>query len=778
MSFCQSTIIAHSDLQAKEIGVLDLINYLKSLVSGDEINQELEQTFNLGSFKNLSESQLKGKIASLKQLFVARNKELSDKRQKLIDVQIINDSELPHYEMQLETMKKIIANKDFNNSIKVIQNKMKLSYELSEGDKIKYSFYTELNEQVKYLENFKIGNKRDFVKRAQKHSENKTQYKNAINNLMRNVEMTEVLSVWADNTTKSIVEKLDGDFTKNMNASQLNLKGKVVRSLMNFLSIEYTRAAVIMSDKLFREKMFKNVNLEDVQNKLNIINAELNEHSIVKEYLRQEQVKIEEARIIKFKSGKDHMSRDPGFEVTVGGKIGGAIPDKIKNLGQLAKTLSLKDSMDKSLKSSYKVLLTTGLVDKSGYKQIEQVIDAELKQLENFEQMHELFGENAATQIIKNTIKIHVSRILLEKYNLDKNVFEPLNNASSMLSKLFGEKLDTIITNENLFNTIINYDTDEPMSQMKKSFNDMINFLIELKEEKNTMKRINNLLYKDFGTSIQISIKKGKQIKKIVKKTQAFADLSITNLLLLVSYAGTGSDFTADLLEKIAEQMELKESKTDTKPWSWATKENKKEIISTILNMTDGDYDFKAILADYIEDDDNKMEELKNMVRNINMSDLKKIQKQFNTLYDMFSKMYMMKVTPHNLNKMKLNKSLEEKQRTYFLGLMTGLYSKFTEELLSKSNTKKLKEYISKNIELLGMSLNKKSTFLQKPAEKRSAPAVVVEETKESDKDELLNDFMVEDLDDIEIIDDEIVEQDYDFEVDDVVEFDEEDLLE
>ena len=46
--------------------------------------------------------------------------------------------------------------------------------------------------------------------------------------------------------------------------------------------------------------------------------------------------------------------------------------------------------------------------------------------------------------------------------------------------------------------------------------------------------------------------------------------------------------------------MELKESKTDTKPWSWSTKENKKEIISTILNMTDGDYDFKAILADYI----------------------------------------------------------------------------------------------------------------------------------------------------------------------------------
>ena len=77
---------------------------------------------------------------------------------------------------------------------------------------------------------------------------------------MKDVEINEVLAIWEDNTTRSIVSKLDGDFTKSMNTSKLNLKSKVVRSLMNFLSIEYKRASVIMSDKLFREKLFNNIN--------------------------------------------------------------------------------------------------------------------------------------------------------------------------------------------------------------------------------------------------------------------------------------------------------------------------------------------------------------------------------------------------------------------------------------------------------------------------------------------------------------------------------------
>jgi len=32
--------------------------------------------------------------------------------------------------------------------------------------------------------------------------------------------------------------------------------------------------------------MFGNINMEDIQNKINVINNELNEHSIVKSYLK------------------------------------------------------------------------------------------------------------------------------------------------------------------------------------------------------------------------------------------------------------------------------------------------------------------------------------------------------------------------------------------------------------------------------------------------------------------------------------------------------------
>ena len=763
-AFCQTNILAYSDLESKEIGILDLINYLKDLVSKGSSESKIASDFNLDAFKNLSESQLKSKIGSLKSLFEKRNKDLSTKRQKLIDVQIINDGELQHYENQLVEMKKILSNTDFNNSIKVIQNKQNLGYELTEGDKTIYSFYKELQEQVRYLENFKIGNHSDFVKRAKKHNDNKKQHKSAINNLMKGVEMNDVLSVWADNTTKSIIEKLDGDFTKNMNNSKINLRAKVIKSLMNFLNIDARRASVIMSDKMFREKMFKNVNLEDVQNKLNIVNKELNEHSIVLEYLNVEEREKQQSRIIQFaKIENDSTERNPGFEMTSAGQIDGAIPQKIKMLGEMARKLSIKENLERSLKSSYKVLLNNKLVNDSEYKQIEKVIDIELKQLETYESDIELFGESASIQSIKDTIKVHVARILLEKNNLDKNAFEPLNNTTSLLSKLFGDKLDTIITYENLFNNIINYDTTEPVSAMKKSFNNMINFLIELKTEEQTVKRISNLLYKEHGSSVYVLPLK-KDLKKIIKKTQIFDELNVSNLLLLVSYIGNGSDFTASLLEEVAKKVELKENKTEDKPWTWATQSNKKDVISAVLNMTDGDYDFKAILGEFIGDDESKMEELKMIVRNIEMKDLKSILKQFNTLYDMFFRMSVMKVVPHNLNKMKLNKSFEDKQRTYFLGLLTGIYARFTEELLNKSDSKKVKEFVAKNISLLGMTLNKTSTFLQKPVEKRSAPAIVSEEPKESNKDALLNDFMVEDLDDLYLEDNEIIVEQGDLE--------------
>ena len=123
---------------------LDLIK--KELISQVETKNEkyfLDELFekskiilesDLDTFKNMSVSQLRAKILSLKTLFETRNKEIELKNKKLEALKIINDSELPHAEEQLEKINKILSNENFSNNIKMIQNRIKLNSSKSCGN--------------------------------------------------------------------------------------------------------------------------------------------------------------------------------------------------------------------------------------------------------------------------------------------------------------------------------------------------------------------------------------------------------------------------------------------------------------------------------------------------------------------------------------------------------------------------------------------------------------------------------------------------------------------
>ena len=305
--FCQNNITALST--ESDIGFISLFKYLqyllaskKSGIESDEVktfNSTLSN-FNLDSLKNMSDKQISAKIAQLLEIFQKRNSSLESKKQKLIDLQIVNSGELSHAEEQLTKIQKILKNQNFTNSIKLIQNRMRNNVELTEEDQIKYSFFKTLENQSSYLQNFKIG--------TMKQVGNKSQIKKVVSKISKqmkqdiemdikltseqSIELDRVLSVWTDDQSRIIVGQLDRKFNRDMNKSKLNLKQKVIKSLMNFLDINYKRAIVILSDKNFRTKMFGSINMEDVQNKINVINNELNEHSIIKSYLNTSNQKI------------------------------------------------------------------------------------------------------------------------------------------------------------------------------------------------------------------------------------------------------------------------------------------------------------------------------------------------------------------------------------------------------------------------------------------------------------------------------------------------------
>ena len=790
--FCQNSIIAYSNEEEKELGFVDLYTYLKDLVVAKEENKEIVvdsklHTFNLDTFQNMTAKQIRSKIGSLKTLFQSRNSELESKAQKLKDLQIINDTELPHSESQLQKINKILSNQNFINNIKLIQNRMK-SGNVSEADKIKYSFYKELEQQSTYLKNFKIGSFKKYSQHKSASERNGNETKKVMNGLVRqmkkeinmnvsltqndNVELDQVLAIWSEQETRRVIVELDREFTRDMNTSKLNLKGKVAKSLANFLNITITQATVMMKDVNFRAKLFGNLNMEDVQNKLNIINNELNEHQIVKDLLRMEEAEKVKKSILKFTSTSKVGQRYPGFEAVLTEKIQ---DNKVsaKGIKKLAKKETVKRMMEKSLKSTYKNLLNDGIISSDEYKVIVQIIDEELKRVQKLSNLNE----------IKATIKVHIARMLINNHLIEANVYSPLKTVSATLEKIFGDKnLGQIVNFENMFNNIINYESNKPFAILKDSMNNMINLLIDLKgiEINNVVAKTDDLLYKNLGTYTSYGdIKKGKGLNKVkMTNDTVYAGLNIMNLILMTSYTEKNNTFTSSLQEFVGQKVELLENKIDNKIWTWASKEKSDKIISAIFN--DEKFEFKEIVNEMMDSSEsielsNAMIELKALTKNLKESELKLMKKQFNGLYNIFFNMYKLDIVPHNLNKMKSTKSFDDLSREYFLGLQTGLYMKFIEKLMNKSSTKRMKNYIIKNLSIVGMYLNEESKYLKITEERQS---LTVEEETESNKDELLNNFMNEDINDFEFAvedDEEIivdVEQadnieDFDFDVED-----------
>lgn len=844
--------MAYTNFEENTLGFIDIFKYLQYLLSSKQSGITSEETlkfnsqfkdFNLDSLKNLSIGQIKSKIGQLKTIFTERNNSLETKQQKLIDVQIINNNQLEYYEEQLKKINSILENQNFINTIKLIQNRLKTNYELTEEDQIKYSFFKDLDNQAKYLENYKIGLKATFQVKQLSQKKNKSKYQKVMKKITeqtkqdidldiqlsnkQSIELEKVLSVWSDNQTRMIVAQLDKDFTKDMNKSKLNLKTKVIKSLMNFLDINFTQASVMMSDNKYRVKLFGNVNMEDIQNKINIINKELNEHSIVKQYLNISHRKISlcpfcsynhemiaitrihmhevhEKLLGKYQSAepipfykptmtsnglvstysattyKDEGDlyvdikskyfvpelKDEQIKFIVSGKISGLMTEKMVavngnktfvKINKMVKTETVRQQLKKSLKETYKNLLTKKLVDDFEYKQIEQIIDMELKRISG-EKMSDV---NA----VKNTIKIHISRMLISRYLNEENIYDPLANVSVLLEKIYGTKSEEkIVEYETLFNNIIHYNSAEPFVVLKKSFNNMINFLIELKSisVKKIVEKTENLLYKKLGSVAQLKPFK-KKFKRDYERTTVYDNLNVMNLLLMVSYTDSGNIFASDLLEKISEKVELLENKISNKVWTWASKKNLRKIISELVNMEDNEF-IKTIINEMMTVNNEEevelsdaMIEMTTLVKSLNVKSLKRIQKQFNNLHDMFFRMYKTNTIPHDLNKMKSTKSFEDLKREYFLGLMTGLYMQSMTGLLDELSSKKMKTFIMNNFSILGMYLNEKSLYLLKPVEKKVLP--VAELVEETDKDELLNDFFAEtELDDDFKIDEDLEE--------------------
>jgi hypothetical protein len=305
--------------------------------------------------------------------------------------------------------------------------------------------------------------------------------------------------------------------------------------------------------------------------------------------------------------------------------------------------------------------------------------------------------------------------MIISKYLIEENVFSPAKTSSIILEKVY-ENEQQLVNTETLFNNIVNYENDAPFDVLRQSFNNMTQILktFATVDVDTLYKKVDDLLNKDYGNQVGYSMN-----KKIPQKVITGARGETSNM------------------------------------WSWSAKSDSNKIINKIMN--DEKYEFIDIVSQFAEEVDNsttltnEVTELVAAGKSVNVEEL---TKQFNAIYDMFLQMYKMDIVPHNLNKMRTKKSFDEVKREYFLGLLTGLYTTFIGKILEQSSSRRIKSFIIKNISVLGMYLNeepKQIVVVQKEKEEKEST------TSRTNKDDILNSFLTEDLDNIEYEEQEVV---------------------
>jgi hypothetical protein len=820
--FCSGKIIAYTS--KNNMGFVDVFKYINYLISSKTSEIDMKSVveyaaklkdFNMDILKNLSIKQLNEKKTTLLDLYKKRNTLLKENKEKLLHLKIINDEEYFFYEKLLTNINKILNNVNFINRIKNIQTKNKNGIKLTKNEFSLYSFYKYMDNYSKYLNNFKLGDK--IISEV----ENSKIYKNIANDIVNELkteinmeisltntekyELEEVLSNWSDEESKKIIKSIDEDMNTKLMTSNVNLRKKVLTSLKKLLGISLLHANTILSDINFREKMFQNVNIDDINNNINLVNIELNEHQQIDDFMNLYHKRVNVCPFCNFENKMgivvnlhvsdahkvlakkypeqkavnmfDIVKVGKGFEClhipTVFDKIGNLkvhikkhyLRPEIKDeqINRIViNHLSLKElrhdtqitieggehrvEFDKLVKSryeteskkyniimdtkeTYRVFLENNVINKTEFSKMEKIIETEFKSV-NKDLMTNL-------SFIFQNIKIHFSKMLIKKYFPD---FEndSLKHVTDMLELLFENDLENIVKFEKIFKNTINYENDDVINVVKTISNNMFDFL------NSKMKSVDdmiNMLYKELGRQSRFIISEQNKMKVKKEITNQSDELNALNYMLLLSYTEQDNEYFKQVVDKINNGVELNNNKSNSL-WKIVNKNDNKKLFNMIHDIGVNPNFIKEIMNEFHEEDEEKnnfkiIKNLQQKVKNIN-----KMKIKFNTMLNFFINLYKNRVV---VTKIGGNKTNEDKLREYYFGLLVNTMTLMLKELNMINKSKSMKQFSVKNIEFVGFLLEKESKFLKKVEKIERKERVIVH--TERDRDDLLNDFMNEDLD-------------------------------
>jgi len=828
------------------ITFIDLNKFLNYIIFQKENNfldnktkqyvNDITEKYNLEHFVNLDLPSLQEQKNQIVSDFNNKYKNMNEKINKLKNIQTILSIDLDYYNNQLVDITNILNNTDFKNDIFNINDKIINLEDLNEEEMNKLSFNQELLKQYSYIknnilssENKIIANQQDVIKNKlveqMKLIENETNIYLTEAKLDKKINYNEIMDLWNDETLNKLMKKIN--MTQSEDLNNVNLKYKLVENLKKLTNKSHAEIELVIKDKKFKEKIFGNVNIVDINNKLNQLNEELKQYNIIYKFLdeinknnyvcpfcnyksdlpvdtilhlslhdNKENFKtqvfnlyidtnknlrskfseeiVTDINKTFYKIKKQIMDSDEIKNYT----LKSSIPkfDNIMSSQILSKILPPKINISKKIEEFRNTLNIHYRLFFTSYPDLKkdfiEIIDSNIeKMFSKYELMDELFGEEKINfTYVNKIIDYQITKKILNQYFNDDDI----SNLYNSNIQFFDDNLKNNKTIDTLFKTLIHYNTYEPVVEIKKIMNSFIKIIRNTNDlEKMLFSNVTGTQYKRFNNDNKTVIAKTVPIVEVTEY------LDYHTLLLLIPIL-KNRNFTLQIQNLINSDEFVINDDDDKlfKPWEWVSKSEYNKMISLLSNIKKQDIDIQTIVND--ESDDFK--KLQQTFSNIDNENMILIQKEFQSITEIFESFLLKSRVAHDINTIDNNKDINGKFKEYVL----GSYLMSTLNLLNKivvsniDNTTNTKTEIFNVFSVLSIYLNKESSYLAKnknvfQKERRVIQKVNVEK---NNKDEILNEYFDSDDEENEVLEQNFEqdnqEEDRDmFNEDDDVEYDE-----
>ena len=729
---------------------------------------------------------------------------IKEKMSKLRLIQKILNIDLNYYHKQIESINKILKNQNFKEEIENINEKILDNININTDEMNKINFYHQLVKQESYIKYVILSSENKL------YTKNKTILKNKIVEEMKTIEdetkiylkdenkdkkidYNKVMKTWKENQLKKLFEKVDMEVMENKNL--MNLKYQLIENFRLLTKKSYTEINLIIKDRNFKEKIFENINIDVINNKLNELKEDIKQYEKINLYLEQIKKAIHVCPICNYKSDmpidtllhlsihqnkdnlevqrfyiyKDNNKRirskysekiikhiDTHFheikmrilksdEIKDFILVTSAIPIKNKiNIRQIQYKINKEHALieyKKNMLSNYKnhiKIFPNGekiidVIESRVNREIERHIDNEIFNDENDQEKISHFSH------LNKILNYHISRLILNQYLNDNDV----SNLYNTNIEYFDNNLKNNNSIDILLKNIIHYNTFEPIENIKDIVNNFMNII------ENT-RNLENMLFVDSSNKTYQKIDKNGQSTRqtIVAEAEVSEYLDYKTLILLIPIL-RNRNFTLAIQDLIrSDDFEIDNDDDNLfHPWKWVQKSDYNKMIGKISNIKKQDINIKEIEND--ESDDYKR--LHQLFKNIEKPQLKKIKKEFELVTHIFESFLRKNQVVHDINTIGNDKDINGKYKEYII----GSYLKATLNILNKivknniDNTKNTKREVGQIFNVLGIYLNKKSIYLQKSRSnyQRNVRTVVQSNNTEekNNKDDILNEYFESD---------------------------------